>query len=182
MVTDDDTGWTAILLDSWGPLVRDAVVDRVERATLGRRGMLVRPVASPDAARYAWTAELHREILAAIRHEVGADLEEMGSQAAWACYDEVWVRLTRRWADGRRLGAVREGEEQRARRLIAQLVPRAAEAAGADVSAVPSEPLEVDGRVRVDREGLWALLATDDLDRRQRAAITSLIDLTEPAG
>lgn len=182
MVTDDETGWTAILLDSWGPLVRDAVVERVERATVGRRGMLVRTVAAPDDARYAWTEQLHREILAAIREEVGADLEEMGSQAAWACYDEVWERLTRRWADGERLGTVRSGEETRARRLVAQLVPRAAEAAGADVSTVPAEPLEVGGRVRVDREGLWALLATADLDRRQRAAVTSLIDLTEPAG
>jgi hypothetical protein len=180
VVTDDDTGWTEVLLDSWRPAVRDAVVERVERSTVGRRGMLVRTLASPDDARYAWTEQLHRLVLDAIRDEVGADLEELGSQAAWTCYEDVWSRLARRWADGGPLAAVRRGDEVRARRLIAQLTTSLAEAAAADVATVPPEPLVVAGRVRIDRDGLWAAVATLDLDRRQRAVVDALVELTEP--
>jgi hypothetical protein len=177
VVTDDDTGWTAVLLETWGPRVRDAVVTRVERACVGRRGVLVRTVAAPDDARFAWTEQLHELVLGAIRDEVGADLEALGSQAAWACYDEVWTQLAVRWHDGGALVRVPADVEVHVRRLVAGLSLAGAEAAAADVSVVPPVPLELDGRVLVDVDGLRAHLASTPVDRRERAIVEALLGL-----
>ncbi len=179
MATDDDTGWTAILLDSWGPLVRDAVVAKVEAATVGHRGPLVRTLHAPDDARYVHEQQLHELVLLAIRAETGADLEELGSQAAWACYDDVWMALADRWADGGSLAYVPDHEAVRAARLLAKLSSAGAEAAAADIAHVPARFLELDGRARVDVEGLWAHVAGNDVDRRERAVVEELVTLAQ---
>lgn len=175
MFTDDETGWNAVLLETWSPRVCAAVVARVERATVGRRGTLVRTLADPEEARFAWTEQLHERVLAAIRDEVGADLEALGSQAAWACYDEVWAGLASRWADGGGLARVPAAAEVRVRRLVAGLSLAGAEAAGADVSEVPPVPLELGGAVLVDVEGLSAHLARTPVDRRERAIVEAIL-------
>lgn len=161
---DDDSGWDQVLVQGWGPLVRAAVVDRIERALIGRRGLLVRTMADPDAARYAWTEALHRLVLDAIRAETGADLDSLGSQAAWACYDDTWRALEARWRDGEPLVVVPPAEESIVVTLLRDLPPVVAEAAGADVACDPYEPLRVAGHVLVDVEGLFACIAHDDRD------------------
>lgn len=162
---DDETGWNDVLVGGWHAGVRDAVVARVEQATFGRRGQLVRTLSDPDAARYAWVEALHARVVLAIREETGADLDALGSQAAWACYEDVWDRLRMRWGRGGRLARVRLGSEPATVRLLAALPVAAAEAAGADVSTEPPDPLWLDGRLLVDVEGLQAyarLASTDD--------------------
>jgi hypothetical protein len=180
---DDDSGWDAVLVDGWGPYVRAAVVARIEQATVGRRGLLVRTVAAPDEARYAWTETVHRLVLDAIQAETGADLEHLGSQAAWGCYDDTWAALTARWATGGNLATVAPGDERTAVALVQHLPAHVAESAGADIGVVPAEPLRVEGRVRIDVEGLWACLAHDDgrLSRQDRVRISALLDRVERA-
>jgi hypothetical protein len=108
-VDDDGTGWNEVLVAGWSPAVRTAVVARVEVLTASHRGVLVRALRDPEDARSAWTEAAHRAVLAAIRDETGADLEELGSQAAWECYEQVWDALVARWRDGGSLAVAARG-------------------------------------------------------------------------
>jgi hypothetical protein len=158
---DDGSGWNAVLLEVWSGAVRDAVVRRIERATVGRRGWLVRALADPDGSPAGWTETLHALVVAAIRDETGADLDELGSQAAWECYEQVWKELAERWRDGGELVTVPLGVEPDVARLVRELPPEAAASAGADVTRQPPDPLWLAGRLRVDVEGLRAYLRLD---------------------
>jgi hypothetical protein len=174
---DDDTGWSEILVDGWGDLVRGAVVSRVERATVGHRGMLVRALADPDAARFAWTEQVHDLVLSAIREETGADLDALGSQAAWACYDDAWNALARRWRGGGTLHVVPGAQEHAVTALVRSLSPLAAEHAGADIGQDPWDLVQIDGRLLIDLEGLYAVVARDQgqLTVADRARIDQII-------
>jgi hypothetical protein len=182
-VDDDGSGWNEVLVGGWTADVRDAVVVRIERASLGRRGWLVRTLADPDGVQAGWVEALHRVVVAAVAAETGADLDALGSQAAWACYDDVWAELGARWADGGALPQVPLGDEPAVVRLLQHLPPQIAEHAGADVSGTVPDPLWVAGRLRVDVEGLWAYLALHDgeLSARTRRAIDLLIERCPPA-
>lgn len=151
---DDESGWNELLIGGWSAGVRDAVVARVEAATAGRHGQLVRTLSDPDAARYAWTEALHEAVVAGIRDETGADLDALGSQAAWACYEQVWDRLRTRWGRGGRLARVPLGAEPAVVALLHELPSTAAEAAGADVAVHPPDPLWLHGRLLIDLDGL----------------------------
>jgi hypothetical protein len=181
-VDDDGTGWNELLVGGWTSDVRDAVVRRVERATTGRHGRLVRTVADPEAVRPAWVEQLHELILAAIAAETGADLDALGSQAAWACYDAVWDELAARWSDGGALVTVPLGAEPGVVRLVQHLPPDVAEHAGADVAERVPDPLWLRGRLLVDVEGLWAYLALHEgqLPVRTRRAIDLVIERARP--
>ena len=157
---DDDSGWNDVLLGLWSTAVRDAVVTRIEAATVGRRGWLVRVFAAPERARSGLTETVHALVLAAIRDETGADLDALGSQAAWECYEQVWDALGARWSGGGGTVAVPLGREPEVVRALAALPVEAAVCAGADLD--PSggvDPLWLGGRLRVDDEGLRAYLA-----------------------
>ena len=158
---DDSSGWNEVLVGVWADPVCDAVVARIEAATVGRRGWLVRVLVDPDAARADWTETVHALVLAAIRDETGADLDELGSQSAWDCYEQVWERLRRAWGDGGRLAKVRLGAEPEVSRLVTGLPAEAAAYAGADVTRDVPDPLWLVGRMRIDDEGLRAYLALD---------------------
>jgi hypothetical protein len=176
-VDDDGTGWNEVLVGGWTAEVRDAVVARVERACLGRRGRLVRVLGDPEAAPARHVEQLHRLVLDAVAAETGAHLEELGSQAAWACYDDVWEELTARWADGGELATVPLGAEPAVVRLLQHLPPEIAEHAGPDGHARPPDPLWLGGRLRVDVDGLYAFLALHDgeLPERVRRGIDLVI-------
>ncbi|MCC5950088.1 MAG: hypothetical protein JJT89_16685 [Nitriliruptoraceae bacterium] len=161
MGADDDTGWNEVLLELWSPRVRDDVVRRIEQATTGRHGWLVRVFAAPEGVAAGLTEVVHRVILAAIRDETGADLESLGSQAAWECYEQVWDRLAARWADGGSLGTAPIGREPDLVRAVRALPLEAAVAAGADGAASPPDPLWLHGRLRIDVIGLHAYLRLD---------------------
>jgi hypothetical protein len=158
---DDESGWNQILLELWSPAVRDAVVDRIDRAAVGRHGWLVRVFADPDHVREALTEIVHAVVLAAIRDETGADLDGLGSQAAWECYEQVWTELGRRWADGGSLAVVALGAETAVVSALSRLPEEAAVAAGAEVDAHGVQPLWLHGRLRVDGRGLRAYLKLD---------------------
>jgi hypothetical protein len=175
-VDDDGTGWHEVLVGGWSEEVRDAAVRRVEGMTLGWRGPLVRVLAAPDDAPGIWTEALHRAVIAAIAAETGADLDELGSHAAWACYEEVWQALTGRWEDGGELVTVPLGREAPVAAAIAALPPVAAEAAGADVTGPRPDPLWLAGRLRVDVDGLRALLARGDLPSPVEVQVEVLLD------
>jgi hypothetical protein len=181
-VDDDGTGWNEVLVGGWTSAVRDAVVERVERGTVGRRGWLIRVLSSPETADARDVERLHRVVLAAIAAETGADLDELGSQAAWACYDDTWAALAGRWADGGTLSVVPLGREPAVVRLLQHLPADVAEHAGGDGRRTPPEPLWLGGRLRVDLDGLWAYLATHegDLDARTRRAIDLVIERSRP--
>lgn len=158
---DDDTGWDEVLTGSWSDDVRDRVVARIEEATVARRGWLVRVLTDPERVRPALTETVHAVVLAGIRDETGADLEALGSQAAWECYEEVWRELTRRWAGGGSLAAVPLGREVVVVEVLRRLPAEAAVAAGADVTDGGVEPLWLAGRLRLDVEGLQTYRALD---------------------
>jgi hypothetical protein len=183
-VDDDGTGWNEVLVGGWTAEVRDAVVARIERASVGRRGRLVRTLSDPDGAPAARVEQLHELVLAAIAAETGADLDALGSQAAWACYDDVWTELTARWADGGTLRRVPLGDEPAVARLLQHLPAEVAEHGGAEVSGRAPDPLWLRGRLRVDVDGLWAYLATHEgqLPVRTRRAIDLLIARCPPPG
>ena len=170
---DDESGWHDVLVGGWHAGVRDAVVRRVERMATGHRGQLVRTLHDPDAARYAWVEELHRDVVAAIRDETGADLDSLGSQAAWACYEQVWDRLRTRWGRGGPLTRVPLGNEPTVVALLHRLPTGLAEAAGAEVSGHLADPLWVGGRLLVDLDGLRTAAA--DAPAEVRAVIASLV-------
>lgn len=181
MTFDDDSGWTEILVGGWGPLVRAAVVERVERSLVGRRGVLWRAVTEEAASggHAACVEEVHERIVAAIRVETGADIDALGSQAAWACYDEVWGQLQRRWAEGGTTVPVDPAVADEVTALVRSLGPRAAQHAGADIGVVPFRLLEVGGQIRVDVDGLFAHVALDTGDgtSADRVLIDRVIDL-----
>jgi hypothetical protein len=183
-VDDDGTGWNELLVGGWTAEVRDAVVARVESASIGHRGRLVRILADPEAVPAAWVEELHRLVLAAIAVETGADLDALGSQAAWACYDHVWAELVARWADGGALQPVPLGGEPAVVRLLRNLPADVAAAAGAEGTGTTPDPLWLGGRLLVDVEGLWAYLATCEgaPSVRTRRAIDLLIERTTTPG
>lgn len=181
---DDEATWSLILTDEWGPLVLQAVVERVEAATLGERGLLVRTVLDPDRAPSAWVERVHDHVLEAIRVETGADLDALGSQAAWACYEETWDALRERWSDGGRLLPLRPGDAEAATALVGLLPIDVARAAGADCSGIPARPLRVDGVVLVDVEGLFAWIAHADPrgpDAAARPEVDRLLALARAA-
>ena len=179
---DDSSGWNEVLLGVWHQGVRDAVVARIEAATIGRRGWLVRVFATPDAARADWTETVHAVVLAAIRDETGADLDELGSQAAWECYEQVWECLRERWGDGGDLATVRLGAEPEVTRLMSSLPAEAAACAGADVTTATPDPLWLRGRLRVDAQGLGAYLILEGgtAPRSVHAAVTTILSRLEP--
>ena len=174
---DDESGWNDILLGMWGPSVRDAVVARVEHATLGARCLLVRTLGDPDTQREAWVEQLHALVVGAIQEETGADLDELGSQAAWASYEEVWDALAARWADGGPLDTVPLRREVDAIAWLQRLSPIGAQAAGMDVGVDPPEPLWIAGRLRIDLEGLDAAQMVGQLEVADRVAIDGLVRL-----
>jgi hypothetical protein len=181
-MTDDDTGWTEILVDGWGPLVRAAVVARVEEAFIGRRGVLVRALGDdPDVGGHAaCIEEVHDRIIDAIRAETGADLDHLGSQAAWACYDEVWGALQVRWLRVGRLAPVLPHVEVEVVTLVRALTPTAAEHAGADIGALPYAPLRVADRPHVDVDGLLRYLGSGSAASSDRLLIERLLHLLGP--
>jgi hypothetical protein len=179
---DDETGWNDVLLDMWTDQVRDAVVARIERATVGRRGWLVRVFADPDGCRPEYTETVHALVVAAIRDETGADLDALGSQAAWESYEQVWDALRSRWADGGTLGVVRIGAEPAVARAIAGLPIEAAAHLAADVGGTVPDPLWLGGRLRVDLEGLAAYRRLDGgrMPHAVAAAMTEIARVTDP--
>jgi hypothetical protein len=176
-VTDDDTGWNDVLVGGWSTEVRGAVVRRVERATVGWRGPLVHTLADPEGARDVWTEALHRLVVGAVLAETGADLDDLGSHAAWACYEEVWNALAAAWAQGGRLATVPLDQEPHVVSLLRSAPAHVAAAAGADPSGVQPIPLWLGGRLRVDLEGLWALLDRGDaLSPADRVRVETLVE------
>lgn len=174
---DDDTGWNDVLVGVWSSRVREAAVARVERATVGARCLLVHTLSDPEQARRGWVEQLHGLVIDAIREETGADLDELGSQAAWTAYEEVWAALTERWVTGERFAVVPLRREPEADRLLRCLAPLGAQAAGMDVGADPPQPLWIDGRLHLDVEGLHACKALGDLDAEQRSLVDGLLAL-----
>lgn len=172
---DDESGWNDVLVGGWHAGVRDAVVVRVERQTFGHHGQLVRTLRDPETARFAWVEVLHRQVVAAIRDETGADLDALGSQAAWACYEQVWERLRTRWARGGRLARVPLGGEPDVVDRLRRLPVPAAEAAGADVSGRVPDPLWVDGRLLVDVHGLRAYVHASDASAEVRTLVAAIL-------
>lgn len=177
--TDDDSGWTDVLLEHWGEDVRDEVVADIERQAVGLRGVLVRGLRddASDPGHHAAVEQVHAAVVAGIAHATGADLDHLGSQAAWACYEEVWDELARRWGDGGDLAPVSPAREVRVLQLLHGLTTRGAQWAGADVGSHPVEPLRIGGIVRIDVEGLFAYLATDDaITDVEAAVVRRLVD------
>lgn len=180
---DDHTEWTRILVEGWGPLVLGAVVQRVEGAMVGRRGVLVRALGEerrPSPGHAACVEEVHERILEAIRVETGADLDALGSQAAWATYDQVWGRLQQDW--GRVPTALHPVPPVTAGEVVAlvrSLTPAAATRAGADVGVVPYDLLRRAGTLWVDLEGLFAHLAHDtgEVSDEERQLVRRIVAL-----
>lgn len=163
---DDETGWNEILVEGWGPLVRAAVCHRVVDVFRTRLGLLAATAATPDDAPADWVEDVHVAVVQGIRTETGADIEELGSQAAWATYDEVWQVLPRAVAAVEDLVPVPEARVGQVQALVAELPLDAALLAGAvPWPDGPTLPVVVDGRPRVNLEGLFRWLATE-----QRAA------------
>jgi hypothetical protein len=177
---DDDSGWDEVLTGVWGPTVRDAVVARVEAATVGARCLLVCTLRDEGVGRDGWVEQLHHLVVEAIRDETGADLDELGSQAAWTTYEDVWKRLAARWHDGGQMSLVPLRREVEATACLRHLLGLAAQAAGMDVGADPPQPLWLEGRLRVDAEGLRRLLTEADLDGAQRLAAERLLEIVSP--
>jgi hypothetical protein len=154
---DDGSGWNEVLVGGWTPAVRHRCVGRVEVMTRGWRNALIRTLTVPDQVPDRWTEALHRAVLTAIEQETGADLDLLGSHAAWACYEDVWDALARRWRDGGHLPMVPLDREPRVAALIAGSPDHVAEAVGADITGPQPVPLWIAGRLRVDVDGLRAL-------------------------
>jgi hypothetical protein len=179
---DDDTGWNDVLVGVWSPRVRDAAVAHVERATVGARCLLVHTLRDPEAARPAWVEQLHALVIEAIYAETGADLDELGSQAAWTAYEQVWDALAARWRESDRFDVVPLRREPHALSLLQRLSTPGAQAAGMDVGTTPPEPLWVGGRLHIDGEGLVAYRATDDVSGPEQIVVDELLALIGQAG
>jgi hypothetical protein len=174
-VDDDGTGWNDVLVGGWTEEVRDAAVARVGELTAGWRGPLVRTLADEDGVDERWTETLHRVVVLAIADVTGADLDELGSQAAWACYEDVWSELVDTWAGGGDLATVPIGQEPAVTTLLGGLPAAVAAAAGADVRGAASDPLWVAGRLRVDVDALEELLATGQLSGADELRVETLL-------
>jgi len=174
---DDESGWNAILVEGWGDLVRAAVCDRVDDALATARGVLAIAVVTPDDAPAAAVERVHHVVVAAIAAETGADLDELGSQAAWATYEDVWGELGRRWAEGGPMELLPRAAEAEVLRLLAGLPPAAVEHAGAVLDREHVHVLRTGGGVRLDVEGLFRWLATDtDADDHTRSRARRVIE------
>jgi hypothetical protein len=178
-MVDDETGWDEVLTGLWGPGVRDAVITRVEEATVGARCLLVCTLGEVDGPREGWVEQLHGLVLDAIREETGADLDDLGSQAAWATYEDVWETLERRWRDGGDLAVVPLRREVAATACLRQLTLVTAQAAGMDVGTDPPEPLWIAGRLRIDLEGLARVVADGLLTGAELLAAERLLELAQ---
>ena len=161
---DDETGWNAILVQTWGEGVRAAVCDRVEEAMARSRGVLVLAVTTPDVAPVDAVERVHLAVVEAIAAETGADLDELGSQAAWATYDDVWAELGRRLADGGGLEHFAPGAEPEVRRLLRGLPRTAIEHAGAVVDGPDVRVVRTGQGPCLDVDGIFRWLAGDDAD------------------
>lgn len=160
---DDETGWDEVLVQGWGPAVRSAVADAVERMFATRRGLLATTVLDPEDASADWVEAVHEAVVAGIRIETGADIEELGSQAAWATYDEVWVDLARRAKADAALVTVPEPRVGQVLALLAELPLDAVHHAGGVLwPDGPAAPVVVDGSPRIHVDGVFRWLATDD--------------------
>ena len=161
---DDESGWNAILVEGWGELVRAAVCDRVEDAMRDARGVLAVAVAMPEDAPAAAVERVHDAVVAAIATETGADLDELGSQAAWATYDDVWAELGRRWADGNGMERLAPELEQEVLQLLAGLPRPAIEHAGGVVDGLEVRVLRTERGPCLDVEGIFRWLAGEEAD------------------
>lgn len=181
---DDESGWSDLLLEVWSDELRDQVVARIETIAVGRHGWLVRVFSDPEGVARGLTETVHAIVLAAIRDETGADLEELGSQAAWECYEQVWNLLADRWADGGELAVVPIGREPEVVRLIHRLPLEGAVCAAADVGGAVPDPLWLRGRLRVDVAGLQAYLRLDGghAPADVHATVTAILDRIAAAG
>lgn len=174
---DDDTGWNEVLVGGWTEQVRDDVVERVEALTEAWRAPLVRTLRDPHGVPPAWTESLHRAVLVAIQEVTGADLDLLGSHAAWGCYEEVWDTLAAAWEDGGDLPRVPLRAEPRVVSLLEQAPAHVAEAAGADARTRPPTPLWIGGRLHLDVAGLRALLSgPSPLDPPDELRVEALLD------
>lgn len=161
---DDESGWNAILVEGWGEHVRAAVCERVEDTMAQARGVLAVAVAMPDEAPPAAVERVHDAIVASIATETGANLDELGSQAAWATYDDVWAELGRRWASGRDMELVGDSVADEVRRLLALLPRDAIELAGGVVDGLEVRMLQTPAGPCLDVDGLFRWLAGDDAE------------------
>ena len=159
---DDDTAWTEILVDGWGPLVRSAVADRVEEDFAAERGTLAAAVLDPDDAPAEAVEAVHGRIVAAIGVETGADLDELGSQAAWATYEDTWAELARRLRSLPGMRPLTDAQLEPVRRILASLPADAALAAGAAAGTREPARRGDDRRPAVDVPGLYRWLATEE--------------------
>jgi hypothetical protein len=159
---DDESGWNAILVEGWSRLVRSAVCDRVDDAMSWARGVLAVAVVTPDDAPATAVERVHAVVVEAIRAETGADLDELGSQAAWATYDDVWAELGRRWADGGGLEVVPVSAEAEVLALLAGLPRDAMEHAGAVMEGSRVHLLRTSAGAHLDVEGVFRWLATEE--------------------
>ncbi len=181
---DDDATWALILTDEWGELTLDAVVRRIEDAMRGDRARLVQTVLDPDHAPPMWVEEVHDLVLSAIHVETGADLDTLGSQAAWGVYEQTWNALRDRWSDGGRLVPIAPADEHSATDLLRALPAAVAQRAGADTSTIPATPLRLQGLLLLDAEGLFAWIAGGgdaDFPSTVRRDVDLLLDLARRA-
>lgn len=158
---DDDSGWNAILVEGWGDLVRAAVCDRVEQAFTTARGVLAVAAATPEDAPADAVERVHAAVVVAISTETGANLDQLGSQAAWATYDDVWAELGRRWMDGGPMEPVDPAVEAEVLALLGGLPRSAVEHAGGLLDGTTVRLLHAGGHPLLDAEGLYRWLATD---------------------
>ena len=158
---DDESGWNEILVEGWGEHVRAAVCDRVADDLAATRGVLSIAVVTPDEAPPTAVERVHGAIVAAIAAETGANLDELGSQAAWATYDDVWAELGRRWDDGGGMELVPEPAVAEVRALLAGLPREAIEQAGAALDGMEVRLLRTEAGTYLDLEGLFRWLATE---------------------
>lgn len=159
---DDESGWNQVLVEGWGDLVRAAVCDRLDDAFATARGVLALAVTAPDDAPADVVERVHDGVVVAIAAETGANLDELGSQAAWATYDDTWAELGRRWTDGGPMEPVDAGREPELVRLLAGLPRDAIEHAGAVVDATSVLLVQTDDGPVLDVDGLFRWLAVDE--------------------
>jgi hypothetical protein len=169
---DDSSGWDAVLVVGWGPLVREVVCVRVEDALAAARGVLAIAATDPDHAPAATVERLHDAIVEAIAIETGANLDQLGSQSAWATYDDVWSELGRRSCDDSSMELVPGAVIDHVTSLLQQLPRTAVEQAGAVLDGLDVRLVRAGSDARLDLEGLHRWLATDQTagsDLRTRA-------------
>lgn len=173
---DDESGWHAILVEGWGELVRAAVCDRVDDALATACGVLAIAAVTPDNAPAAAVERVHHAVVTAIAAETGADLDLLGSQSAWATYEDVWAELGRRWADGGRMELLAPSAVDEVLLLLTGLPLAAVEHAGAVRDGDHVQVLRTADGVHLDVEGLFRWLATEPAaDEQVRARARRVI-------